>query len=226
MYNTPEPVMRWCKDERGVSRESPAGGQRRRGVVAAEHRFLRTGRCRPSEWTRRTEDSCMRWCERGFHTCPSTPTTSRRRPRALELLILPNVAALSDAQCASIRAIRRTRRLSVRDRAAPACTTNGAIRGRISHSPICSARTRRRDAQAARRQRAAPGRGGPLTPDGHTYLRLSPELRRAWMGRRPATNRPSPARGTLCCKGFEETDILPYGGTLPAANRSPAPWCR
>ena len=57
-------------------------------------------------------------------------------------------------------------------------------------------------------------RGGRGAPDVHTYLRLTPELRARVNGPK-AGDEPAIA-GTRhpVLKGFDETDILPYGGTL------------
>ena len=53
MYRTAEPVMRWCKANERYLVEPQAGGDRRRGVVAAQHRLLRARRRRGAAWTRR-----------------------------------------------------------------------------------------------------------------------------------------------------------------------------
>ena len=104
-----------------------------------------------------------------------------RAGRPPDVLILPNVGALVGRAGGGHPAVRRARRIAARDRRRPVCTTNGAIRGRTSRSPICSVPPDRRDADAARRQRAAvpadPIGAFAPSPSGHTYLRLAPELR-------------------------------------------------
>jgi hypothetical protein len=74
--------------------------------------------------------------------------------------------------------------------------------------------------------RLASGRGGsadPIgafspSPSGHTYLRLIPELRGRVDGPR-AGDEPSisGARHTVL-RGFEETDLIAFGGSIPALN--------
>jgi len=61
---------------------------------------------------------------------------------------------------------------------------------------------------------AAGGRRGASTSI-HTYLRLHPELRARVYG--PTTGKEPAATGTRhpVLQGFEDTDIIPFGGTLP-----------
>ena len=59
------------------------------------------------------------------------------------------------------------------------------------------------------------------SPSGHTYLRLTPELRSRVDGPH-VPGEPAPA-GTRhpVLRGFDETDILAFGGTLSALRVDP-----
>ena len=63
--------------------------------------------------------------------------------------------------------------------------------------------------------------------NGHTYLRLTPELRaRASWGCTRRTSAPAAARATSrSLRGLEETDILAYGGTLARSRSIPPRAC-
>ena len=81
MYHTRRAGDALVEGERAVSGRSHAGRERRRRVVAAQHRFLRPRRPPPTSSTRRTPASCTRWSARAFPTCRSTSTTSTGRGR-------------------------------------------------------------------------------------------------------------------------------------------------
>jgi hypothetical protein len=140
-----------------------------------------------------------------------------REAAGLSLLVLPNVGALSDAQCAAIRRFveRGGSLFATGDTSAydewgdprpdyALANLFGAHRtGAIPKLPGPAERQARRPADR-------------FAPDAHTYLRLSPELRASVDGPRSGEEpRPSGGRHAVL-RGFDETDILPYGGTLPA----------
>ena len=56
--------------------------------------------------------------------------------------------------------------------------------------------------------------GDRFAPDGHTYLRLSPEMRAKVNGPKSGDEPPVTGARHAVLKGFDETDIIPYGGTL------------
>jgi hypothetical protein len=55
----------------------------------------------------------------------------------------------------------------------------------------------------------------------HTYLRLIPELRAKVFGPHPPGEPPAVGTRHEVLGGFDDTDILPYGGTLEALNLDP-----
>jgi hypothetical protein len=131
--------------------------------------------------------------------------------RSLAVLILPNLGALSDAHVASIRrvverggAIVATGQTSLFDEwgdARPdfalAELLSVSRAGVVGASPARAAAERLRSTAAAQ-----------------TYLRLTPELRAGVDGPHIAGEpRATGARHPVLA-GFDQTDILPYGGTL------------
>ena len=102
-YHTAEPVFRWHQEhEQYLINRQPDRG-RRRGLVAAEYGFLRPRRCRRTRWTRPIADSRRRCCAARIPYLPVNADHIERDAAALAVLVLPNVGALSDAQCAAIR---------------------------------------------------------------------------------------------------------------------------
>ena len=130
-------------------------------------------------------------------------------------LILPNVGALSDAQCSSIRDF---------------VNKGGGLLATGASSLYDEWGDSRRDFALADLFGAhAPGPefGRHAAQAVHSYLRLSPELRGQVWGpkaegepvsgsRTTGTKRPVRSSGQrhAVLRGFEETDILPFGGTL------------
>ncbi len=120
----------------------------------------------------------------------------------IKLLILPNVGGLSDKQCAAIRAFVANGGSLLATGATSLYTEWGDPRKDYGLADVFGAH---RTTETPRLQR--PVRRGEnadrFSPEGHTYLRL-----------------PAAPRHEIL-KGFEETDILPYGGKLVALNVEP-----
>jgi hypothetical protein len=135
----------------------------------------------------------------------------------LDLLILPNVGALSDNQAASIR------RFVERGGSLFATGDTGLYDEWGDPRPdfvLADIFACHRIGEAPKLQRAR-GRTGAdgaaafaPAPTGHTYLRLSPELRARGDGPK-AGDEPAPSgERHPVLHGFDETDILPFGGVL------------
>jgi hypothetical protein len=139
-----------------------------------------------------------------------------REDQRFKLLIVPNVAAMSDEQAAALRrfvaaggSLLATGQTSLYDEwgdPRPDFALADVLGVRHQGSPPKLGGT-------SERQRGTRDR---FAPDVHTYLRLTPELRAKVDG--PEAGDEPPATGSRhpVLEGFDKTDILPYGGTLSA----------
>ena len=119
----------------------------------------------------------------------------------IKVLILPNIAAMSDEQCAKIRrfveaggSLLATGETSLYDEF-------GALRSDFGLADLLGAHARKRHHGSEHAKKEGWGDWS-----NHSYLRLSPDLA---AGAGPATT----VRHQVL-SGFEETDILPFGGRL------------
>jgi hypothetical protein len=110
----------------------------------------------------------------------------------LAVLILPNVAAMSEAQCAAVKRFAERGGAVIATGATSLYDEWGDSRGDFGLAGLFGAHASRGDLG---RERGA---------SFHTYLRLTPEM-----------------RGHAILKGFEETAILPYGGMVEAVRVEP-----
>ena len=103
--------------------------------------------------------------------------------------------------------------------ARPASTPNGAMpRPDFALADLFALPPDRRAATTARRQDAAvpadPIGAFAPSPSGHTYLRLAPELRARVDGPRAGDEPAISGTRHPVLRGFDETDLLAFGGTL------------
>ncbi len=135
----------------------------------------------------------------------------------LAALVLPNIGALTDEQC---RAIQRF------------VEAGGGLVATGESSLYDRWGDRRPDFALAglfgvHATGAHHGTAGPADPAWdawatHTYLRLHPELRAGVYGPRAGTEPTPVGERHPVLQGFEETDILPFGGRLEVVARDPA----
>jgi len=136
----------------------------------------------------------------------------------LSLLILPNLGGLSDAQCATIRKFADGGGSLFATGVSTLYDEWGDPRPDYALADLLAAHRTAAAPKLPGVPREGTGRRGSAdrqSPDGHTYLRLLPELRARVDGPK-AGDEPAVAGAPRhpVLKGFENTDIIPYGGTL------------
>jgi len=141
-----------------------------------------------------------------------------RQAGRLKVLILPNVGALSDEQVRSVRRFVERGGSLLATGATSLFTEWGDPRPDFALADLFRCHRTGEPPTVA----AAAARGGTADPvgafapgsSGHTYLRLAPELRAHVDG--PHTGDEPVISGTrhAVLRGFEETDVIPFGGTL------------
>jgi hypothetical protein len=207
MYRTAEPVMRWWRaNETYLINRTPVADV---GVVWSQGNTDFFGRDDAAERVDAPYTGLMHALVRA--RIPYLPVhiddIGEKNPD-LKLLILPNVGALSDAHAASIR------RFVQRGGSLFATGNTGLYNEWGDPRPDFVLA----DLFACHRIGDTPTlRGaGRREGDGHTYLRLSPEWRARVDGPK-AGDEPAPVgERHPVLRGFDETDILPFGGTLTA----------
>ncbi|MCL5744414.1 MAG: beta-galactosidase [Acidobacteria bacterium] len=210
MYHTAEPVMRWHKaNEQYLVNRRPVASV---GVVWSQRNTDYYGRNGAADLVDLPYRGITQALIRARIPYLSVNADHIGRNGAeLAVLILPHVGALSDEQCAAVR--RFAGRGGSVIASGPASLYNEwgdrrpdfALAGLFGvHVTDQTARNRKRGTEPV-----------------HTYLRLSPELRaRVWGPRAGDEPAPSGERHPVL-RGFEETDILPFGGVPEAVRTEP-----
>jgi hypothetical protein len=135
----------------------------------------------------------------------------------LRLLILPNLGALTDAQVAGVRNFVRKGGGLIATGAASLCDPMGDVRPDLALADLLGVSLPPKHGlrHEAFRRKAA-------TENAQTYLRLTPEWRAKVYGPHIAGEPPATGDRHPVLRGFEETDILPYGGTLEPLTVEPS----
>src|SRR5262249_53055444 len=132
-----------------------------------------------------------------------------RDAEKFSLLVLPNFGAISDQQVATVRRFVERGGGLIATGESSLSNEWGEPRDDFALTDLFGAhvtRTRQRRDEAPRARR---------TDDtAHTYLRLTPELRARVYGPKSGTEPVSAGQRHPALRGFDETDILPFGGTL------------
>ena len=215
MYRTAEPVLRWHKANEAylVNRRPLAAA----GLVWSQRNTDYYGRDDAGTLVDLPYRGMTQALVRA--RIPYIPVHADHIDRdagGLAVLILPNLGAMSDEQCAAVR------RFAGRDGAVVATGASslynewGDPRGDFALADLFGAHgTGERLGPRGSSER---GRG-PRTE--HSYLRLTPELRaRVWgpkAGDEPAVS----GERHPVLRGFDETDILPFGGALESVRVDP-----
>jgi hypothetical protein len=214
MFRTPEPVMRWWHSNQGylVDRTPVATV----GLVWSQRNTDFFGREDPGQRVDAPYTGFMHALVRSRVPYLPINIDDIERKAGLRVLILPNIGALSDTQVASLRRFAEKGGSLVATGQTGLYDEWGDPRGDFALADLFGCHfvgdARAVVPRAARGEQSA-GSFAP-SPSGHTYLRLSPELRARVDGPKAGDEPAATGMRHRVLRGFDDTDILAYGGTL------------
>jgi len=208
MYRTAEPIYRWHKDhEEFLVNRQPIASV---GVVWSQQNTDFFGRDDADLLVELPWSGVTQALIRA--RIPYLPVHAdhiERDAGQFSLLVLPNLGAMSDGQVAGVRRFveRGGGLLATGD--SSLFNEWGEPRPDFALADLFGAHVakERRPGDEARRKKSA-------NNTAHTYLRLSPERRARVNGPQTGTEPPVTDERHEVLRGFEETDILPFGGSL------------
>jgi hypothetical protein len=204
MYKTAEPVMKWHKDnEQYLLNRSPVASV---GVVWSQQNNDFYGRDNVADlfelpWRGMT-NALMR------ARIPYVPVHADHIDRdaaTLSMLILPNLGGVSDAQAATIRSFVQKGGSVIATGETSLYDEWGDLRSDYALSDLFGAHFIKKDSLPETKIA-----GNAY----HTYLRLQPELRLKVDGPKNGTEPQVSSARHKILEGFEETDLIPFGGVL------------
>jgi hypothetical protein len=208
MYDSAPPVMRWWKtNEQYLVGRTPIANI---GVVWSQRNTDFFGRDAAADLVDAPYTGFMHALVRArIPYLPIHVDEVEEAAARVTVLILPNVGALSDDQASAIRRFVQHGGTLFATGATGLYTEWGDARPDFVLSDLFGChRTGPADPAGA----SAPGAGG------HTYLRLLPELRARVDGPRSGDEPAVTGTRHRVLRGFDETDLLPFGGSLTALN--------
>jgi hypothetical protein len=219
MYRTAEPVMQWWKaNEQYLVNRKPVASV---GLVWSQRSTDFFGRDEAADRVDAPYTGFMHALVRArIPYVPVHVDDIEQNSGNVTVLILPNVGALSDSQAQSIRRFVEKGGSLFATGSTGLYNEWGDARSDFALADLfgChSAAAAPRLNDLKRREGAGEGRGAfAPTPSGHTYLRLTPELRARIDGPKAGDEPSAAGERHAVLNGFEETDILAYGGSLSA----------
>ena len=216
MYHSPEPVLKWHKinEEYLVNRKPVATV----GIVWSQQNLDFYGRDNANElvelpWRGMTHS----FLRSRIPYLPVHADHIDRDAKLFSVLVLPNLGVMTDAQVESVRRFVANGGNLVATGDSSLYNQWGDLRSDFALADLFSAHLIKR-----RSENALSGIQKMAGDAYHTYLRLSPELRRQMDG--PHYNDEPMVTGKRheILRGFEETDILAYGGWLDPLALDPA----
>ena len=134
----------------------------------------------------------------------------------LRVLILPNIGTMTDSQIAAVRGFAARGKGIVASGATSLCDQWGDARADFALADLFGV-----SLPASHPLRTVAGRHQAAVDSEQTYLRLTPELRARTAGPHIAAEPPATGTRHPVLKGFDQTDILPYGGSLAPLTVAP-----
>jgi hypothetical protein len=222
MYSTPERIMRWCKEnEQYLVNRKPVANV---GILWSQRNTDFYGRNEAAERVDAPYTGFMHALVRA--RIPYLPVHADDLDSAaadLKLLILPNAGGLSDGQCSSIRRFVQGGGSLFATGDTSLYNEWGDARPDFALGDLFGVRHEGEIPKLEGLQSRPARRGAAefFNPEGHTYLRLHPELRSRVDGPKSGDEPPVNGMRHPVLRGFEQTDILPYGGTLSSLRVDP-----
>jgi hypothetical protein len=206
MYQTPGPVMKWHREnERYLIDRQPVASV---GIGWSQRNTDFFGRDNAEEMV----DQPFRGFAEALLRAriPFVPVhldNLDRDSRNLSVLILPNIGAMNDEQIASVRRFVQSGKSLVASGQSSLFDQWGDARPDLALADLLAVK-------GAQPEPARPRMPGAATAEQHTYLRLTPEMRSKVYGPETGSEPAISGQRHPILAGFDETDILPFGGTL------------
>ncbi len=211
-YTTAEPIFRWHEANQDIliDREPQADV----GVVWSQRNHDFHGRDMADDLTMNPYRGATRALDRsGITYIPVHADDIAAAAGRFDVLILPNLAAMSDDQVAAVE-------VYVGQGGSVIATSETSLYGEFGE--------RRSDFAlgelfGVRRQEGSHGGKDPPAPNiethaRHSYLRLTPELRSGVYGPRDSTVSAAAGKRHPVLAGLEAADTIPFGGYLPVVS--------
>jgi hypothetical protein len=203
MYHTPEHIFQWHRDhEQYLVNRRPAATV---GVVWSQRNTDYFGRDSAAE----TVDAPYRGFTQALLRAriPYLPVNAEdigKEAAEMSVLVLPNVGALSNSQCEAIRQFVQRGGALIATGGSSLYDEWGDARKDFALADLFGAHAR---STSMGREEAA---------QVHSYLRLMPEMRSKVWGPHASEEPAATGARPAVLQGFDETDIIPFGGVLEA----------
>ncbi|MEH7901475.1 alpha-amylase family protein [Rhizobium laguerreae] len=211
-YTTAEPIFTWHEANEDVlfNRRPEADV----GVVWSQTNHDFHGRDHANDRTMNPYRGALRALDRaGIPHLPVHADDIAKAAGRFRVVILPNLAAISDEQADAIRAFAAQGGSVIASSETSLYSQHGDKRPDFALADLFGLHTK--GASLGGQELA---NADIETSARHTYLRLSPELRAGVHGPKDETAPKASGERHPVLAGFEETDTLPFGGFLPVVS--------